>query len=98
MGAGQHPNQEARKMCGLKQITNLLHYLGDRLAPRTVYQIREGNQTRWMSVDEFIRQEIEQPTKSNQGVFHAPTRKRTIIAIQKTGALPFQTDAGGPHK
>jgi hypothetical protein len=85
-------------MRGLKRITNLLHRLGDRLSSKTVCQIREGNQTRWMSVDEFIRQEIEQSTKSNKGVFHAPTRKRTIIAIEKTGALPLQADAGERHE
>ena len=77
-------------MCCLGPLSIWLCSLRNRLSTESFFQIREGNQTKWISVDEFIR---EQKIIFNQGVFNENRTDRTIIAITKTGILPIQTNA-----
>ncbi|GEM_PF-4882918 len=49
----------------------------------TFYQVRERNQTKWISASDWIYEQKQNHYFFNQGVFHEHRTKRTIIAIEK---------------
>ncbi len=70
----------------MRGLVDVLKFLGTLFGVRTtttLLQIRDGNNTKWITTDEWFREQKQMNFNFNQGVLNECKSKRTIIAIEK---------------
>ena len=70
-------------MRGLADVLRFLRTLLGVRTTTTLLQIRDGNNTKWITTNEWFREQKQMNFNLNQGVLNECKSKRTIIAVEK---------------